>query len=456
MKITNTLSGKKEEFVPIKDGEVKMYVCGITPQSEAHIGHAMSYINFDVIRRYLEYCGYKVRHVQNITDIEDKIINKAAVMGITPKELVAKNIAGFMADMESLNILRPHEYPCATEEIPQIVEMVRGLVEKGLAYPARGSVYFRVTRLPDYGKLAHRTIDQMMAGARIEPGEEKEHPMDFVLWKATKPGEPAWESPWGPGRPGWHIECSAMSLRYLGEQIDIHGGGQDLIFPHHENEIAQSESYTGQKPFVKYWLHNGLLRLGDEKMSKSIGNIVSIKEILSKYSADAVRLFVLSSHYRSPLTFSAEALDGSEKGAERLRQALRTEGDSTGGIDLPDVRERFTKAMDDDFNAPQAVAVLFDLARDLNRLRDENRDTASHRAMLSELGKVLGLDFSERAADMSGAEHFIQLLLDTRRELRTAKQYALADNIRCRLEELGIVLEDGANGTAWKAKSLPD
>jgi len=454
MKITNTISGKKEEFIPIKDGEVKMYVCGITPQSEAHIGHAMSYINFDVIRRYLEFCGYKVHHVQNITDIDDKIINKAAVLGITPGELVTNNIASFKADMDSLNILRPHEYPRATEEVPQIIAMVQGLVDKGLAYPARGSVYFRVTGLADYGKLAHRTLDQMMAGARIEPGEEKEHPMDFVLWKATKPGEPSWESPWGLGRPGWHIECSAMSLRYLGAQIDIHGGGQDLIFPHHENEIAQSESYSNQKPFVKYWLHNGLLRLGEEKMSKSIGNIVSIKEILSKYSADTLRLFVLSSHYRSPLTFSTEALEGAEKGAERLQQAFQStsDGQNVADTNLSNFRERFIAAMDDDFNAPQATAVLFDLVRDMNRLRDEGSDTTLHHTLLGELGGVLGLTFRGRTGDVGGAEPFIQLLLDIRQELRENKQYALADGIRRRLEEQGIILEDGAGVTTWKTR----
>jgi cysteinyl-tRNA synthetase len=454
MKVTSTLTGKKEEFLPLVDGEVKMYVCGITPQSEAHIGHAMSYINFDVIRRFLEFRGYKVRHVQNITDIEDKIINKAAVLGVTPKELAEKNTQSFIADMDSLNILRPHAYPRATGEVPQIIEMVKGLVEKGLAYPVNGSVYFRVTRLPDYGKLAHRTLDQMMAGARIEPGEEKEHPMDFVLWKAAKKGEPSWESPWGSGRPGWHIECSAMSLRYLGEQIDIHGGGQDLIFPHHENEIAQSEGYTGKKPFVKYWLHNGLLRLGEEKMSKSIGNIVSIKEILSKYSADALRLFVLSSHYRSPLTFTMEALESAEKGAGRLRQALqaREGGQPVTDIDLSDFQDRFIEAMEDDFNAPQAVAVLFDLVRDLNRLRDEGYDSSAGQKVLGDLGGVLGLTFKGREADIGGAEPFITLLIDTRRELRAAKQYQLADGIRRRLEEMGIVLEDSPAGTTWKAK----
>ena len=454
MKITSTLSGKKEEFIPITEGEVKMYVCGITPQSEAHIGHAMSYINFDAIRRYLEYRGYKVHHVQNITDIDDKIINKAAVLGISPGELVAKNIASFIADMDSLNILRPHQYPRATEEVPKIIEMIQGLVDKDLAYPASGSVYFRVAALSDYGKLSHRTLDQMMAGARIEPGDEKAHPMDFALWKATKPGEPAWDSPWGPGRPGWHIECSAMSSRYLGAKIDLHGGGQDLIFPHHENEIAQSESFTGQAPFVRYWLHNGLLRLGDEKMSKSLGNIVSIKEILSKYSADALRLFIFSSHYRSPLTFSEEALDGAEKGAERLRQALQgnSGGQKEADINLADYRERFIAAMDDDFNTPQAIASLFDLVRDLNRLTNDGFNTKSCREMLHELGGVLGLSFQERSASLGGAEPFIQLLIDTRRELRVAKQYSLADGIRKQLEGLGISLEDGPSGTTWKAR----
>jgi cysteinyl-tRNA synthetase len=453
MKITNTLSGQKEEFIP-SGNEVKMYVCGITPQSEAHIGHAMSYINFDIIRRYLEFKGYKVRHIQNITDIEDKIIHKAAVLGIAPAELVAKNTESFLSDMDALNITRAHEYPFATREVPDILEMVAGLVDKGFAYEKDGSVYFRVTRLPDYGKLAHRTLDQMMAGARIEVDDEKENPMDFVLWKAAKPGEPSWQSPWGLGRPGWHIECSAMSLKYLGETIDIHGGGQDLIFPHHENEIAQSESYTGKKPFVKYWLHNGLLRLGEEKMSKSIGNIVSIKEILASYSADAVRLFMLSSHYRSPLTYTSSGLDAAEKGAERLRQTLRaaTSGEKEAGTDTAAYRTRFIDAMDDDFNAPQAVATLFDLAREINRARDEGADVAEPSRLLAELATVLGLELKSRVGEAGDAAPFIQLLVDTRRELRQAKQYQLADSIRQKLEALGVVLEDSAGGTGWKIK----
>jgi len=453
MKISNTLSGQKEEFIP-QDDEVKMYVCGITPQSEAHIGHAMSYINFDAIRRYLKFRGYKVKCVQNFTDIDDKIINKAAALGVSISELAEKNMAEFMKDMDALNVSRMDLYPRATQEVPKIIEMVQGLVDKGFAYPAEGSVYFRVTRLDDYGKLAHRTLDQMMAGARIEPGDEKEKPMDFVLWKAAKPGEPSWVSPWGQGRPGWHIECSAMSLKYLGETLDIHGGGQDLIFPHHENEIAQSESFTGKKPFVKYWMHNGLLRLGEEKMSKSLGNIISIKEALARYSSDAIRIFVLGSHYRSPLTYTPEALEAAEKGADRLRQAveLNTSGGKTASFDLASYRRRFIEAMDDDFNTPQALAALFDLTRELNSLRDEGCDISSAQELLKELGGVLGLTFKPMERLLGGAEPFIQLLVDTRNGLRQAKQYALADNIRKQLEALGVVIEDTAAGAVWKAK----
>jgi cysteinyl-tRNA synthetase len=453
MKISNTLSGQKEEFIPQGD-EVKMYVCGITPQSEAHIGHAMSYINFDAIRRYLKFRGYKVKSVQNFTDIDDKIINKAAALGVSISELAEKNMAEFILDMDALNVSRMDLYPRATQEVPKIIEIVQGLVDKGFAYPAEGSVYFRVTRLDDYGKLAHRTLDQMMAGARIEPGDEKEKPMDFVLWKAAKSGEPSWDSPWGQGRPGWHIECSAMSLKYLGETLDIHGGGQDLIFPHHENEIAQSESFTGRKPFVKYWMHNGLLRLGEEKMSKSLGNIISIKEALARYSSDAIRIFVLGSHYRSPLTYTPEALEAAEKGADRLRQAveLNTSRGKTASFDLASYRRRFIEAMDDDFNTPQALAALFDLTRELNSLRDEGCDISSAQELLKELGGVLGLTFKPMERLLGGAEPFIQLLVDTRNGLRQAKQYALADNIRKQLEALGVVIEDTAAGAVWKAK----
>ena len=359
-----------------------------------------------------------------------------------------------MQDMDALNVSRMDLYPRATQEVPKIIEMVQGLVDKGFAYPAEGSVYFRVTKLADYGKLAHRTLDQMMAGARIEPGDEKENPMDFVIWKAAKPGEPSWDSPWGKGRPGWHIECSAMSLKYLGETLDIHGGGADLIFPHHENEIAQSESFTGKKPFVKYWMHNGLLRLGEEKMSKSLGNIISIKQAFSKYSSDGIRIFILGSHYRSPLTYTPEAIEAAESGADRLRQAMeaKTAGAKPLNFDSSPYRQRFIDAMDDDFNTPQAMATLFDLTRELNRLRDEGDDISSGQELLKELGTVLGLTFKAEEKALGGAEPFIHLLVDTRNGLRQAKQYQLADNIRKQLESLGVVIEDSPGGATWKAK----
>ncbi|HJX12599.1 MAG TPA: cysteine--tRNA ligase, partial [Dehalococcoidales bacterium] len=374
MKVYNTLSGKKEEFRPQGD-EVKMYVCGVTPYDDAHLGHAMSYIIFDVIRRYLRFRGYKVRYVQNVTDIDDKIIARANQRGIPVKELAEKYAASYFEDMAGLNVEPADVYPRATGEIPKMLEVIQGLMSRGYAYESGGTVYFRVRNVADYGKLSHRSLDSMKAGARIEPGEAKEDPMDFVLWKAAKPGEPSWESPWGPGRPGWHIECSAMSLKYLGESIDIHGGGQDLIFPHHENETAQSESFTGVRPFARYWLHNGLLQLDAEKMSKSLGNLVTIKDALQKYGADALHVFVLSSHYRSPLTYSEEVMEAAARGAERLRQAAggEKEGRQKGGS-ADDFCRRFTEAMDDDFNTAQAMAALFDLAREINRAEEAGAD----------------------------------------------------------------------------------
>jgi len=454
MKVFNTLSGQKEEFLPHSD-EVKMYVCGVTPYDDAHIGHAMSYIVFDVIRRYLRFRGYKVKYVQNITDIDDKIIDRANQLGVSVRELAEKYTRSYFDDMDALNVGRADIYPRATEEIPKIIEVIQGLIDKGHAYPAQGSVYFRVKSVADYGKLAHRSLESMMPGECAIGGEDKEDPMDFALWKASKPGEPSWESPWGPGRPGWHIECSAMSLKYLGETLDIHGGGQDLIFPHHENEIAQSESFTGKKPFVKYWLHNGLLQLGEDKMSKSLGNLITIKEALQKYSADAIRIFVLSSHYRSPLTYSEEALEAAEKGAERLRQANDREGrgeqlDWTERIRRQ--QQRFIDAMDDDFNTPQAVATLFDLARDINRLGDEGYSVIHGQQLLAELANILGLTLKAPEKPSLDAEPFIQLLISTRQQLREAKQWQLADEIRAKLAGLGIILEDTPEGTVWKYK----
>ena len=485
MKVFNTLSGQKEEFIPLEDKRVKMYVCGVTPYDDSHLGHARSYITFDVIKRYLGFRGYNVKHVQNVTDIDDKIINRANQRGISTQELAEKYSQSFFEDMRNLNVSPADENPRATGEIPKILEIVKGLVEKGLAYEAKRSVYFRVRKLADYGKLSHRSLDQMKAGARIEPGEEKEDPMDFVLWKASKPGEPSWESPWGAGRPGWHIECSAMSMRYLGEMIDIHGGGQDLIFPHHENEMAQSESFTGKKPFVKYWLHNGFIQIGEEKMSKSLGNLVTIKQALGKYSADAIRLFVFSSHYRSPLTYTETALEAAERAADTLRQAANSPATGTKPAETSadDYRNRFIEAMDDDFNTPKALAAVFDLARDINRLENEGFSTREARKTFKEFADVLGLTFkapegepldieplrellvsinkwlleaqlkeipvAELPADV---ESLLELISSSRAALRDARQWEYADRIRNKLKELEIELQDTVKGTVWKRK----
>ncbi len=460
MKVFNTLYREKEDFLPQGD-PVKMYVCGVTPYAEAHIGHAMSYIIFDVIRRYLEFRGYTLRYVQNITDIDDKIIDRANLLGLSIAELAKKYTDSFFSDMDALNVGRADIYPRATEEIPKIIEVIGGLVAKGYAYPAQGSVYFRVRKVADYGKLARRGLESMMAGTSIEAGEEKESPMDFVLWKASKPGEPSWASPWGPGRPGWHIECSAMSLKYLGDTLDIHGGGQDLIFPHHENEIAQSESFSGKKPFVKYWLHNGLLQLGEEKMSKSLGNLITIKEALAKYSADAIRIFVLGSHYRSPLTYSEEALEAAERGVERLLRVI-SRNDPTGGVgealEAEPYRKQFIEAMDDDFNSAQAMAVLFDLARAINQAGDSGLSFLKAQSALSELARnILGLKletFEFMRELTSEAELRVNRLIEERLRLRNAKQWQLADEIRAKLAKLGVTLEDTPEGTVtiWKRK----
>ena len=453
MKIYNTMSGQKEDFEPWGD-PVTMYVCGVTPYDESHLGHAMFAVVFDAVRRYLVFRGYNVKYVRNITDIEDKIIDRANKLAISPRELAEKFANKFFDEMGALNVDKPDVTPYATEEIPKMLEVIEGLIEKGHAYAANGSVYFRVQSMSDYGKLSHRTLDSMMAGARIEPGEEKQHPMDFALWKAAKPGEPSWDSPWGKGRPGWHIECSSMSLRYLGEQIDIHGGGQDLIFPHHENEIAQSESFTGRTPFVKYWMHNGLMQLGMEKMSKSLGNLITIRQVLERHSADALRVFILSSHYRSPLTYSEETLEAAEKGADRLRQVvvIPDGGEEAATADTESYRSRFISAMDDDFNTPQALSALFDLARDINRERDSGHNVGEMKKVFLELAGVLGLTLKATERKSADVAPFIELLIETRKSLRQAKQFQLADEIRAKLTGLGITLEDTAQGTVWRQK----
>ena len=486
MKIYNTLSRRKEEFVPQGD-PVKMYVCGVTPYSECHVGHAMSYIIFDVLRRYLEWRGYKVLHVQNFTDIDDKIIQRAASTGHTSKDLAEGLIQEYFKDMDALNIQRAHIYPRATDEISRIIEMVGNMVDKGHAYPVNGDVYFRVKEYRGYGKLSRRTLEGMISGSRVEVDPRKEHPMDFVLWKSAKPGEPSWESPWGAGRPGWHIECSAMSLQYLGSTLDIHGGGQDLIFPHHENEIAQTEAYTGVSPFVRYWVHNGLLQLGDEKMSKSSGPLVTVKEALSQYSPDALRLLVLSSRYRSPLTYSDDSLRAMERGAARLRNTIEQdphEEQKALNIKAEAYKQRFLTAMDDDFNTAQAIAVLFDLATAVNRSQTEGANLCEAIHMIKELSGILGLTLKEREssreldptpfikllASLGGslkdadqgrpadldAGAVIERLMSVRADLRKAKQWELADKIRARLSELGVDLEDTPRGTVWRRHHKDD
>jgi cysteinyl-tRNA synthetase len=456
MKIYNTLSARLEEFVPAGD-PVTLYVCGVTPYDESHVGHALSYIVFDVLRRYLEYKGYNVRHVQNFTDIDDKLIDRANRLNTTVGELAGRYIERYLDDMRDLNVTPATVYPRATQEIPKIVEIIQSLIDKGFAYAAGGDVYYRVRQKPDYGKLSHRNLDSMIAEMRVEAGEGKEFAGDFALWKGAKPGEPAWDSPWGPGRPGWHIECTAMSVRYLGSSIDIHGGGNDLIFPHHENEIAQSEAATGVEPFVHYWMHNGWMQFAGEKMSKSLGNFVTIRDALDSYGADALRLFVLSSHYRKPLTYSGEGMIAMQKGAERLRAAahLESAAGSAAGLDLEAYRHRMEEGLEDDLNTAPGVAALFDLARDINRAHDDGLDVAEAQALLRDLAGLLGLTLAE--AEAGGAElaakPFVDLLIDVRKELRAAKQFALADSVRDRLGELGIQLEDTPQGTIWHGRA---
>jgi cysteinyl-tRNA synthetase len=462
LRLYNTLSRKKEDFETLEPGVVKMYVCGVTVYNDAHVGHAMSALVFDIIRRYLEYKGYNVRHVMNFTDVDDKIIQRANDLGEDPFKLAQRYIDDFNQNLTDLNILPAASNPRATQTIDKIQAMIGGLIEKGYAYPAaNGDVYFRVSRDPAYGKLSGRKLDDMQAGARIEVGEEKEHPMDFALWKAAKPGEPAWDSPWGKGRPGWHIECSAMNLTELGEQIDIHGGGNDLVFPHHENEIAQSESYTG-KPFSRYWVHNGMLQLSGEKMSKSLGNIIPIREFLKEHDADAMRMLVLNGSYRAPLTFSDESVEAAEKALERIKSALRPAPASAAGLPSGTAAElgyqaeatkrAFVDAMDDDFNTAGALAAIFELVRAINTARDAGATDEQLRPaqdMIRELTSLLGLRLAEKQG-AGAADKFIELLIEVRAEARKQKLWAFSDLIRDRLKDQGVTIEDGKEGTTWR------
>jgi len=453
MRVFNTLSGRKEDFHPHSEA-VTMYVCGITAYDESHIGHAMTYIIFDVIKRYLRFKGYKVKHVQNFTDIDDKIIERANQLGIPPSELTNKYIDQYFADMDALNIERADVYPRATEEIPKIMEIIQGLLAQGYAYESEGSVYFRVRDFSSYGELSHRNLGDMISKTNAYE-EKKEYPLDFVLWKASKPGEPFWESPWGRGRPGWHIECSAMALKHLGNSIDIHGGGQDLVFPHHENEIAQSESFTQEAPFVRYWLHNGLMQQDKQKMSKSTGNLVSVKDMLNRLDSDAIRLFILSSHYRSPLTYSEEALEASERGMERLRSALTHQAsadEEVSVLNAEPLEQKFIEAMDDGFNTAQAIAALFELTREINRGAEQGINITEAQHTLLKLAGILGLTLKQKPNPMLGSESFIRLLVSVRDDLRHNRQWQLADEIRERLADSGIILEDTPQGTIWKYK----
>ncbi len=462
LKVYNTLTRKKEDFETIEPGKVRMYVCGPTVYNKAHIGHAMSALVFDVICRYLEYRGYEVRHVMNYTDVDDKIIRRANELNIDPFALANTYIREYRGELEALNVQEPTDTPRATQEIGSIVEIIQGLIAGGHAYQADGDVYFRVESDPDYGKLSGRKMEDNQAGARIGVDERKEHPMDFALWKASKEGEPYWPSPWGPGRPGWHIECSAMSLNHLGEQIDIHGGGNDLIFPHHENEIAQSESLTG-KPFVRYWIHNGMLNLGVEKMSKSLGNMITIDDFLEKHSADVLRFIVLNSSYRSPLTYSESIAEQAESALQRMDSGLRPELPGANGAppemlaalvkQIEDTQAGFVSVMDDDFNTAGALSQLFDLVRAINQARDAgatNADLAAAQDKLRELAGVLGLRLDQEEKGQQAAGPFIELLVSLRTDLRKQKQWALSDQIRDQLAGLGVIVEDSKEGTTWR------
>ncbi len=478
MLVTNTMGFKKEDLIPLRDGEIGIYTCGVTVYDYCHIGHARNLVVFDVIVRYLMKKGYKVKFVRNFTDIDDKIINMANRENKSWKEIAEKYILAYYEDTEKLNLIKPTYEPKATEHIKEIIDLVNILVDKGYAYVVDGDVYFEVDKFKDYGKLSGRKKEELLAGARIEVDERKKNPLDFALWKSSKPGEPYWESPWGKGRPGWHIECSAMSMKYLGETFDIHGGGMDLIFPHHENEIAQSESATG-KPFVRYWLHNGFVNIKGEKMSKSLGNIILIRDILNSYHPDALKLAFLRVHYRSPFDFSyekieaeKEALDKLYRTKERIGEILKDSYDQESGISkdieqkFNEYREGFYSAMDDDFNTAIALAKFFEAVRDYNRLIEHGGLSKSQkisisrimREFINDINDVFGilLEEPDRWFKMSSEGlplpvEEIEKLVEERRVARKEKNFKRADEIRDYLKSKGIVLEDKPDGTtSWR------
>ena len=460
LKIFNTLTRQKEEFKPIHAGKVGMYVCGITVYDLCHIGHGRTFISFDVVARYLRYSGYKLTYVRNITDIDDKIIKRAQENGEDFVALVDRMVVEMHKDFDALNILRPDSEPRATHHIPEIIEIVQQLLDRGHAYVAdNGDVLFSVASDPNYGVLSHQNLDNLQAGARIDVVDAKRNPMDFVLWKMSKPGEPSWESPWGMGRPGWHIECSAMNCKQLGNHFDLHGGGSDLIFPHHENELAQSTcAHSGS--YVNTWMHSGMVMVDREKMSKSLGNFFTVRDVLKHYDAETVRYFLISGHYRSQLNYCEENLQQARAALGRLYTALRGTDTSVAPAGGEAYTARFCEAMDDDFNTPEAYSVLFDMAREINRLKVENPQAANGLASsLRELASILGLleqdpeqflQSSTRVDDAQVAE--IEALIQQRIEARVSKNWALADQARDRLNALNIVLEDSSEGTIWRRK----
>jgi len=479
LRVYNTMSGKKEEFQPLVPGKVGMYVCGVTVYDYCHIGHARANIVFDIIFRYLQFAGYETTYVRNYTDVDDKIIKRANERGIDSKALAEEFITAFDEDMDALGLAKPTFEPRATEYIDKIIEICQVLIDKGNAYASGGDVYYRVDKFDNYLKLSKRNMEEMQAGARIAPGEQKENPMDFALWKAAKPDEPSWESPWGPGRPGWHIECSAMSSSLLGDSFDIHGGGRDLIFPHHENEIAQSEA-ANDKPFAKYWIHNGFVNVNQEKMSKSLGNFFTIRDILKQYDPEVVRFFILSAHYRSPIDFSDQNLVEAQAGLSRFYEALLTadqavEGAAESNVESTlgaELEAKFREAMDDDFNSALAIAHLFEGVRTMNRLcatkkfkkkADLVAQVRDLRATVLQLGDVLGIYNSDPATwlervklaglaklDITAEE--IEAQIEARLQAQANKDFAKSDEIRDALAQAGIELLDSREGTSWKLK----
>lgn len=460
LKIFNTLSRQKEEFKPIHAGKIGMYVCGITIYDLCHIGHGRTFVAFDVVARYLRYLGYSLTYVRNVTDVDDKIIKRAIENNETCEQLTTRMLAEMHKDFDALNLKRPDLEPRATHHIPEIIAMVERLITREHAYVAsNGDVMFAVDSDPDYGLLSRQDLDQLQAGARVEVADVKRNPMDFVLWKMSKPGEPSWESPWGAGRPGWHIECSAMNSKQLGAHFDIHGGGSDLMFPHHENEIAQS-TCAHDGPYVNYWMHSGMVMIDKEKMSKSLNNFFTIRDVLAYYDAETVRYFLMSGHYRSQLNYSEENLKQARASLERLYTALRGTDAKVAPAGGAEFEARFRAAMDDDFNTPEAYSVLFDIAREVNRLKTE--DIAAANGLAAELRKlahVLGLlEQDPELFLQSGAQTDddevakIEALIKQRNDARSSKDWALADSARDQLNELGIVLEDGPQGTTWRRK----